>query len=87
MATNTRGSACRAQEERKKTESQGRTKGADSYSRVISKAAVSRGNRDESLPVLCFYAYRAKLNKDKKVALDIDFTAKEDKLEYYISLV
>jgi hypothetical protein len=48
---------------------------------------VSRGNRDESLPAFCLYACGAKLNKDKEVALDADFTAKEDKLEYYISLV
>jgi hypothetical protein len=54
---------------------------------VISKAAVSRDNKDKSLSALCFYAYRAKLNKDKKVALNVDFTTKEDKLEYYISLV
>jgi hypothetical protein len=48
---------------------------------------VSCGNRDESLSALHLYARGAKLNKDKKVALDADFTAKEDKLEYYISLV
>jgi hypothetical protein len=45
------------------------------------------GNRDEFLSALYLYAYRAKLNKDKKVTLDIDFTTKEDKLEYYISLI
>jgi hypothetical protein len=44
-------------------------------------------NRDKSLSVLRSYAYKAKLNKDKKIALDTDFTAKEDKLEYYIGLV
>jgi hypothetical protein len=44
-------------------------------------------NRDKFLPVLCLYACRAELNKDKKVALDADFTAEEDKLEYYISLI
>jgi hypothetical protein len=86
MATNTRGSACRAQGEREKTESQGRTEGADSYSCVTSKAAVSRGNRDESLPVFHFYARGAELNKDEEVALDADFTAEEDELEYYASL-
>jgi hypothetical protein len=48
---------------------------------------VLRGNRDKSLPVLYSYAHGAKLNKDKKVTLDADFTAKEDELEYYISLV
>jgi hypothetical protein len=48
---------------------------------------MSRGNRDESLSVLRLYAHGAKLNKDKEVTLDADFTAKEDKLEYYISLV
>jgi hypothetical protein len=48
---------------------------------------VSCSNRDEFLSALCFYARRAKLNKDKKVALNIDFTIKKDKLEYYISLV
>jgi hypothetical protein len=48
---------------------------------------VLRGNRDKSLPVLRLYARRTKLNKDKKVALDIDFTTKEDELEYYASLV
>jgi hypothetical protein len=48
---------------------------------------MSRGNRDESLSALRLYARGAKLNKDKEVALNIDFTTKEDKLEYYISLV
>jgi hypothetical protein len=48
---------------------------------------VSCDNRDESLSALCFYAREAKLNKDEKVALDVDFTAKENELEYYISLV
>jgi hypothetical protein len=48
---------------------------------------VSCGNRDEFLSIFYFYTRGAKLNKDKKVALDTDFTAKEDKLEYYISLV
>jgi hypothetical protein len=48
---------------------------------------VLYSNRDKSLPVLYFYAYKAKLNKDKKVALNADFTIKEDKLEYYIDLV
>jgi hypothetical protein len=48
---------------------------------------VSGGNRDESLSVLRFYARRTKLNKDKKVASDTDFTAKEDELEYYVSLI
>jgi hypothetical protein len=87
MATNTRRSARRAQGERKKTESRGRTEGADSYSRITSKAAVLHGDRDEFLPAPRPYARGAKLNKDKKVALDADFTAKEDKLEYYISLI
>jgi hypothetical protein len=32
-------------------------------------------------------ARRAEFNKGKKVALNADFTTKEDKLEYYISLV
>jgi hypothetical protein len=48
---------------------------------------VLYNNRDKFLSALRSYAYRAELNKDKKVALDIDFTIKEDKLEYYISLV
>jgi hypothetical protein len=48
---------------------------------------MSRGNRDEFLSALCFYARGAELNKDKEVALNADFTAKEDKLEYYVSLV
>jgi hypothetical protein len=48
---------------------------------------VLYNNRDKFLSILCFYVYRAKLNKDKKVTLNIDFTTKEDKLEYYISLV
>jgi hypothetical protein len=86
MATNTRGSARRAQGERGKTESRDRTEGADSRSRVISKAAASRGNRDEFLFTSRFYARGAELNKDKKVALDADFTTKEDELEYYASL-
>jgi hypothetical protein len=87
MATNTRGSARRAQGECEETESRGRTEDADSRSCVTSKAAVSRGNRDESLPTLCSHAREAKLNKDKEVALDADFTTKKDKLEYYIDLV
>jgi hypothetical protein len=87
MATNTRGSACRAQGERGETESQGRTKDTNSRSCIISKAAVLYSNKDKSLSALCFYAYKAKLNKDKKIALNIDFTTKKDKLEYYISLV
>jgi hypothetical protein len=85
MATNTRRSARRAQGERGETESRDRTEDADSCLYVISKAAASRGNRDESLPAFCFYARRAELNKDEEVALDTDFTTKEDKLEYYIS--
>jgi hypothetical protein len=48
---------------------------------------VSRDNKNKFLFALYFYAREAKLNKDKKVALDADFTAKEDKLEHYISLV
>jgi hypothetical protein len=48
---------------------------------------VSRGNRDEFLPVSRLYARGAESNKDKKVALDADFTAREDELEYYIDLV
>jgi hypothetical protein len=48
---------------------------------------VLYSNRDEFLSALRFYARGAELNKDKKVALDADFTAKEDKLEYYIGLV
>jgi hypothetical protein len=48
---------------------------------------VSRGNRDESLPAPRLYAHEAKLNKDKEVALDADFTAKEDELEYYVGLL
>jgi hypothetical protein len=87
MATNTRGSARRAQGEREETESRGRTKGADSCSCVMSKTAASRGNRDESLPAPCLYAHEAKLNKDEEVASDADFTAKEDELEYYAGLV
>jgi hypothetical protein len=87
MAINTRGSVRRAQRKRGKTKSQGCTKDTDSCLYVISKTAVSRGNRDESLSVSCLYARGAELNKDKKVALDADFTVKEDKLEYYASLV
>jgi hypothetical protein len=87
MAMNTCGSARRAQGKYKKTESWDRTKDINSCSCITSKAAVSRGNRDESLSISRFYTYRAKLNKDKKVTLDIDFTAEEDELEYYISLV
>jgi hypothetical protein len=87
MATDTRGSARRAQGKRGETESRDCTEGADSRSCVISEAAVSRGNRNKSLLAFYLYAYRAKLNKDKKVTLDADFTTKEDKLEYYISLV
>jgi hypothetical protein len=48
---------------------------------------VLYSNKDESLSAFCPYAHRAKLNKDKKIALDTDFTTKEDKLEYYIDLV
>jgi hypothetical protein len=48
---------------------------------------VLYNNKDKFLSALCFYTYKAKLNKDKKVTLDVDFTTKEDKLEYYISLV
>jgi hypothetical protein len=48
---------------------------------------VLYSNRDKFLLTLRLYAYKAELNKDKKVTLDADFTAKEDKLEYYISLV
>jgi hypothetical protein len=87
MAMNTRGSARRAQGECKETESWGRIKNADSYLHVISKTAVSRGNRNESLPAPRSYAHGAKLNKDEEVASDADFTTKEDKLEYYISLI
>jgi hypothetical protein len=87
MATNTRGSVRRAQGERGETESQGRTEGADSCLCVTSEAAVSRDNRDESLPALRPYARGAELNEDEEVALDADFTAKEDELEYYVSLV
>jgi hypothetical protein len=84
---NTRGSVRRAQEKRRETESRDHTEGSDSCLCVISKAAVSRGNRDESLSAFRLYARGAKLNKDEEVALDADFTAKEDKLEYYTSLV
>jgi hypothetical protein len=86
MAMNTCGSACRAQGKYREIKSRGRTEGADSYLYIISKAAVSCGNKNESLSALRLYAYRAELNKDKKVALDADFTAKEDKLEYYAGL-
>jgi hypothetical protein len=48
---------------------------------------VSHGNRDKFLSAFYLYTRGAELNKDKEVALDTDFTAKEDKLEYYISLV
>jgi hypothetical protein len=48
---------------------------------------VLRGNRDEFLPAFRLYARGAKLNKDKRVTLNTDFTTKEDKLEYYINLV
>jgi hypothetical protein len=48
---------------------------------------VSRGNRDKSLFSFCLHARGAELNKDEEVALNADFTAKEDKLEYYTSLV
>jgi hypothetical protein len=44
-------------------------------------------NRDEFLSALCLYARGAKLNKDKKVTLDADFTAEKDELEYYAGLV
>jgi hypothetical protein len=54
---------------------------------IISKTAILYSNRDESLSALRFYTYRAELNKDKKVTLDVDFTIKEDKLEYYTDLV
>jgi hypothetical protein len=86
MATNTRGSARRAQGERGETESRGRTEGADSCSRVTSEAAVSRGDRDESLPASRPYARGAELNEDEEVASDADFAAEEDELEYYASL-
>jgi hypothetical protein len=86
MATNTRESARRAQGKCGETESRGRTKDTNSCSCVISKTAVSRGNRDESLPALRLYARGAELNKDEEVASDADFTAEEDKLEYYASL-
>jgi hypothetical protein len=48
---------------------------------------VLYNNRNKFLPALSFYAYRAELNKDNRVALDVDFTAKEDELEYYTDLV
>jgi hypothetical protein len=48
---------------------------------------VLYSNRDKFLYILYSYTHRAELNKDKEVALDADFTAKEDKLEYYASLV
>jgi hypothetical protein len=48
---------------------------------------VLYSNRDKFLPAPRLYAYGAKLNKDKKVILDVDFIAEEDELEYYISLV
>jgi hypothetical protein len=47
---------------------------------------VLRSNRDKFLSAFCSYAYKAEFNKDKKVALNADFTAKEDELEYYTSL-
>jgi hypothetical protein len=87
MAMNTRGSARRAQGERGETESRGRTEGADSCSCVTSEAAVSRGNRDESLSAPRLHARGAELNKDEEVASDADFTTEEDELEYYASLV
>jgi hypothetical protein len=87
MATNTRGSARRAQGERGETESRDRAEGADSRLRVTSKAAVSRGDRDESLSVSRSHARGAELNKDEEVASDADFTAEEDELEHYASLV
>jgi hypothetical protein len=61
-------------------------KDTNSYLYIISKTAVLYSNKDKSLLIFRSYAYRAELNKDKKVALDTDFTTKEDKLEYYISL-
>jgi hypothetical protein len=48
---------------------------------------VLYSNRDEFLSTLYSYAHRAKLSKDEEVTLDVDFTTKEDKLEYYINLV
>jgi hypothetical protein len=48
---------------------------------------VLYSNRDEFLSALRSYARGAKLNKDKKIALNADFTIKEDKLEYYTGLV
>jgi hypothetical protein len=48
---------------------------------------VLYNNRDKSLSAFRSYAREAKLNKDKKVALDADFTAEEDELEYYTGLV
>jgi hypothetical protein len=87
MATNTHRSVCRAQGKREKTKSQGCTKGADFCLCIINKTAVLYSNRDEFLSALRFYTYGAKLNKDKEVTLNTDFITKEDKLEYYISLV
>jgi hypothetical protein len=78
MATNTRGSARRAQGERGETESRDRTEGADSRSHVASEAAASRGDRDESLPAPRPHARRAELNEDEDVASDADFVAEED---------
>jgi hypothetical protein len=86
MATNTRGSARRAQGKRRETESWGCTEDADSRSCITSETAVSRSNRDEFLSAPRSHAYGAELNKDKEVALDADFTAKEDELEYYTGL-
>jgi hypothetical protein len=86
MATNTRGSARRAQGERGETESRGRTEGADSRSRVASEAAASRGDRDESLPAPRPHARGAELNEDEEVASDADFAAEEDELEHYAGL-
>jgi hypothetical protein len=48
---------------------------------------VLYSNRDKFLSILRLYTYKAKLNKDKKVALNIDFTTKNNELEYYISLI
>jgi hypothetical protein len=86
MATNTRGSARRAQGERGETESRDRTEGAGSRSRVASEAAASRGDRDESLPAPPSRAHGAEFNEDDEVASDADFTAEEDELEHYAGL-
>jgi hypothetical protein len=47
---------------------------------------MSCGNRDKFLSAPRLYARGAKLNKDKKVVSEADFTAKENELEYYVSL-